>query len=65
MEPVATPAAYSTYVMGQDAFIAGYVDYANFSDFAISAAIDECVSKAAEELAHTHARRISYLCRTA
>ncbi len=44
------PAGYRTYVMGKDAFIAGYADYSNFSEFADSAAIDEAVSNAAKEL---------------
>jgi hypothetical protein len=49
---VATPAAYSTYVMGKEATIGSYADYVSFSNFAISAAIDEAVSNAAEELSH-------------
>jgi hypothetical protein len=61
---VAAPKAYSTYVMGRNAMIAGYVDYVNFSDFAISAAIDEHVSNAAKELGEAHGRRISYLYET-
>jgi hypothetical protein len=61
---VAAPKAYSTYVMGQNAFISQYADYANFSDFAISAAIDESVSDAAKELGEAHGRRVDYLYKT-
>jgi len=62
---VAEPAAgYATYVMGQNAMIGEYCNYVNFSDFAISAAIDEVVSNAAEELGNASARRINYLYET-
>jgi hypothetical protein len=42
---VAAPAAYATYVMGQDAIINSYRDYVNFSDLAITSAIDESVER--------------------
>jgi hypothetical protein len=48
--PVAKSTAYSTYVMGRNAVIGSYMDYCNFSSFAITTAIDEHVQFAAEEL---------------
>lgn len=50
--PPAVPAAYSTYVMGKEAAISSYFEYANFSDFAISAAIDDAVDNVATELSY-------------
>lgn len=60
---VATPAAYSTYIVGKDAVISTYMEYANFSDFAISAAIDDVVKKSAEELAYNFGLRVDELVR--
>lgn len=62
-EPVCVeaPKAYSTYVMGKDAIISGYFDYANFSDFAIKTSIDELVENTARELGEAHAYRITML----
>ncbi len=46
------PTSYATYVMGQDAIINGYADYANFSSFAIEASLDEPVQRAVKEIAY-------------
>jgi hypothetical protein len=37
------PLAYSTYIMGKDAFIGKYIDYINFSCSAISLTTDYVV----------------------
>jgi hypothetical protein len=37
------PLAYSTYIMGKDAVMGGYIEYVNFSSFAISLTTDEVV----------------------
>lgn len=50
--PPAVPAAYSTYVMGKEAIIGSYYNYANFSDFAISAALDDTIQDVATELSY-------------
>lgn len=42
-----------------DAYIVQYADYTNFSEFAISEAIDEYVLNAATELARSEAMRIN------
>jgi hypothetical protein len=57
------PTAYRTYVMGKETLFSypEYVDYANFSSFAISTSIDEVVEKAAAELGAAHSRRIAAL----
>jgi hypothetical protein len=52
---------YSTYIMGKDAIIGGYADYANFSHFALASAIDESVANAAKELGYQHGLSVSQL----
>lgn len=52
---------YSTYIMGKDAFIGGYVDYANFSSFALASAIDEVVDNSAKELGYRHSLLLNEL----
>ena len=61
--PEVTPApiAYSTYVMGREAMLAQYCDYANFSDFAVVAYLEPEVLTIAERLGEAHARRIDKL----
>jgi hypothetical protein len=48
---VTAPTAYTT---GKEAIISGYANYANFSSFALAAAIDESVQNAAIELGKAH-----------
>jgi hypothetical protein len=62
--PVAAPAAYTTYIMGQDAVISGYADYANFSSFALASAIDDSVAEAAAELSHRAGQSYRFLSET-
>jgi hypothetical protein len=53
VEPASVAApGYATYVMGQNAVISEYCNYVNFSDFAITGAIDEQVKETANELAY-------------
>lgn len=53
MEPTCVaPKAYATYIMGKDAVMTSYVDYVNFSEMALSKALDESFSNAAEEMAY-------------
>ncbi len=47
---VAPATGYATYVMGTNAMIGEYCNYANFSSFAIASAMDDVVANAAKEL---------------
>jgi TAT (twin-arginine translocation) pathway-exported protein len=52
---------YTTYIMGKDAVISDWYEYANFSQFAIAADFDAAVQACAEELGHAAGLEISRL----
>jgi hypothetical protein len=52
---------YTTYVMGENAFISSYADYLNFSDFPIASAIDDVVADSAKELGYRHSLLLNEL----